>query len=176
MKQHSGLFSSITQLKGFFWGGGVGGVDCSIWVHAQLQVFADIIAEGLCLLLLLLLPICRILHLAIIHEEEFIAQQLIQLFPKNVLDIQNNLYQVSLTHLFHTSQQLLLEFPDPQPLPLSAGVFFMELVPLFLCLCYLCVHVKCCTSLFAVWQSRHCGWFRWHQLFRDFEWKPPPFP
>lgn len=34
-----------------------------------------------------------ILHLAIIHEEEFIAQQLIQLFPKNVLDIQNNLYQ-----------------------------------------------------------------------------------
>lgn len=34
-----------------------------------------------------------ILHLAIIHEEEFIAQQLIQLFPKEVLDIQNNLYQ-----------------------------------------------------------------------------------
>lgn len=35
------------------------------------------------------------LHLAIIHEEEVIAQQLIQLFPKEVLDIQNNLYQVS---------------------------------------------------------------------------------
>ncbi|XP_034756836.1 NF-kappa-B inhibitor epsilon [Etheostoma cragini] len=34
-----------------------------------------------------------ILHLAIIHEDEFIAQQLIQLFPKEVLDIQNNLYQ-----------------------------------------------------------------------------------
>uniref|UniRef100_H3DG45 Nuclear factor of kappa light polypeptide gene enhancer in B-cells inhibitor, epsilon n=1 Tax=Tetraodon nigroviridis TaxID=99883 RepID=H3DG45_TETNG len=34
-----------------------------------------------------------ILHLAIIHEEELFAQQLIQLFPKNVLDIQNNLYQ-----------------------------------------------------------------------------------
>ncbi|XP_041661390.1 NF-kappa-B inhibitor epsilon [Cheilinus undulatus] len=34
-----------------------------------------------------------ILHLAIIHEEEFIAQQLIQIFPKDVLDIQNNLYQ-----------------------------------------------------------------------------------
>lgn len=33
------------------------------------------------------------LHLAIIHEEEVIAQQLIQLFPKEVLDIQNNLYQ-----------------------------------------------------------------------------------
>ncbi|XP_028253366.1 NF-kappa-B inhibitor epsilon [Parambassis ranga] len=34
-----------------------------------------------------------ILHLAIIHEEKFIAQELIQLFPKEVLDIQNNLYQ-----------------------------------------------------------------------------------
>ncbi|XP_037606927.1 NF-kappa-B inhibitor epsilon isoform X1 [Sebastes umbrosus] len=34
-----------------------------------------------------------ILHLAIIHEDEVIAQQLIQLFPKEVLDIQNNLYQ-----------------------------------------------------------------------------------
>lgn len=34
-----------------------------------------------------------ILHLAIIHEEEFIAKQLIQIFPKDVLDIQNNLYQ-----------------------------------------------------------------------------------
>lgn len=43
---------------------------------------------------------CRILHLAIIHEEELIAQQLIQLFPKEVLDIQNNLYQVSATWLF----------------------------------------------------------------------------
>ncbi|XP_057679530.1 NF-kappa-B inhibitor epsilon [Corythoichthys intestinalis] len=34
-----------------------------------------------------------ILHLAIIHEEALIAKQLIQLFPKEVLDIQNNLYQ-----------------------------------------------------------------------------------
>ncbi|XP_061610617.1 NF-kappa-B inhibitor epsilon [Phyllopteryx taeniolatus] len=34
-----------------------------------------------------------ILHLAIIHEDAFIAKQLIQLFPKEVLDIQNNLYQ-----------------------------------------------------------------------------------
>ncbi|XP_069573229.1 NF-kappa-B inhibitor epsilon [Brachyistius frenatus] len=34
-----------------------------------------------------------ILHLAIIHEDKFIAQELIQLFPKEVLDIQNNLYQ-----------------------------------------------------------------------------------
>lgn len=38
---------------------------------------------------------CSILHLAIIHEDEFIAKQLIQIFPKEVLDIQNNLYQVS---------------------------------------------------------------------------------
>ncbi|KAM7367737.1 hypothetical protein PAMP_014017 [Pampus punctatissimus] len=34
-----------------------------------------------------------ILHLAIIHEDELITQRLIQLFPKEVLDIQNNLYQ-----------------------------------------------------------------------------------
>ncbi|CAB1445096.1 unnamed protein product [Pleuronectes platessa] len=33
------------------------------------------------------------LHLAIIHEDEFITQHLIELFPKEVLDIQNNLYQ-----------------------------------------------------------------------------------
>lgn len=36
----------------------------------------------------------RVLHLAIIHEDEHFANQLIQLFPKDVLDIQNNLYQV----------------------------------------------------------------------------------
>ncbi|KAM8846918.1 NF-kappa-B inhibitor epsilon [Synchiropus picturatus] len=34
-----------------------------------------------------------VLHLAIIHEDEPFAQQLIQIFPKEVLDIQNNLYQ-----------------------------------------------------------------------------------
>uniref|UniRef100_A0A3Q2UR24 Nuclear factor of kappa light polypeptide gene enhancer in B-cells inhibitor, epsilon n=1 Tax=Fundulus heteroclitus TaxID=8078 RepID=A0A3Q2UR24_FUNHE len=34
-----------------------------------------------------------ILHLAIIHEDIFISQELIDLFPKEVLDIQNNLYQ-----------------------------------------------------------------------------------
>lgn len=34
-----------------------------------------------------------ILHLAIIHEDEPFAQQLIEIFPKEVLDIQNNLYQ-----------------------------------------------------------------------------------
>ncbi|XP_019953294.1 NF-kappa-B inhibitor epsilon [Paralichthys olivaceus] len=33
------------------------------------------------------------LHLAIIHEDDFITQHLIELFPKEVLDIQNNLYQ-----------------------------------------------------------------------------------
>lgn len=34
-----------------------------------------------------------ILHLAIIHEDIDISKELIQLFPKEVLDIQNNLYQ-----------------------------------------------------------------------------------
>lgn len=105
MKQHSGLFSSITQLKGFLGG-----------LIAQFKFMHS--CKYLQILLLkvsvFLLHICRILHLAIIHEEEFIAQQLIQLFPKNVLDIQNNLYQVSLTCLFLTTQQLLLEFLDPQ--------------------------------------------------------------
>lgn len=38
----------------------------------------------------------RILHLAIIHEEEHFARQLIDLFPPELMDIQNNLYQVSL--------------------------------------------------------------------------------
>ncbi|KAM3861179.1 NF-kappa-B inhibitor epsilon [Diretmus argenteus] len=37
-----------------------------------------------------------ILHLAIIHEDEYFAHQLIQLFPRDVLDIQNNLYQTPL--------------------------------------------------------------------------------
>ncbi|KAJ8391559.1 hypothetical protein AAFF_G00088810 [Aldrovandia affinis] len=37
-----------------------------------------------------------ILHLAIIHEEEEFSRQLIELFPKEVLDIQNNLYQTPL--------------------------------------------------------------------------------
>ncbi|XP_034018048.1 NF-kappa-B inhibitor epsilon [Thalassophryne amazonica] len=37
-----------------------------------------------------------ILHLAIIHEDDDIAHQLIQIFPKDVLDIQNNLYQTPL--------------------------------------------------------------------------------
>lgn len=37
-----------------------------------------------------------ILHLAIIHEDKYFAQQLIEIFPKEVLDIQNNLYQSAL--------------------------------------------------------------------------------
>ncbi|XP_021467277.2 NF-kappa-B inhibitor epsilon [Oncorhynchus mykiss] len=37
-----------------------------------------------------------VLHLAIIHEDEHFANQLVQLFPKDVLDIQNNLYQTPL--------------------------------------------------------------------------------
>ncbi|XP_069034781.1 NF-kappa-B inhibitor epsilon isoform X2 [Lepisosteus oculatus] len=39
---------------------------------------------------------CWILHLAIIHEEREFAEQLISLFPKDVLDIQNDLYQTPL--------------------------------------------------------------------------------
>ncbi|XP_058469135.1 dynein regulatory complex subunit 5-like isoform X2 [Solea solea] len=35
----------------------------------------------------------KFLHLAIIHEDDLITQHLIDLFPKEVLDIQNNLYQ-----------------------------------------------------------------------------------
>ncbi len=58
---------------------------------------------------------CRILHLAIIHEDELIAQQLIQIFPKEVLDIQNNLYQVSATRVFPLyKHELLLEFFSPE--------------------------------------------------------------
>ncbi|KAL4630538.1 NF-kappa-B inhibitor epsilon [Arapaima gigas] len=37
-----------------------------------------------------------VLHLAIIHEALDLTQQLIDLFPKDVLDIQNNLYQTPL--------------------------------------------------------------------------------
>lgn len=37
-----------------------------------------------------------ILHLSIIHEELHLTQELIDLFPKDVLDIQNNLYQTPL--------------------------------------------------------------------------------
>lgn len=103
MKQHSGLFVFVTQLGCFFWS--VGGVAQFKIMHSckHLQTLTLKVS-------VFLFYICRILHLAIIHEEEFIAQQLIQLFPKNVLDIQNNLYQVSLTCLFLSTQQLLLEF------------------------------------------------------------------
>ncbi|KAJ7988017.1 hypothetical protein DPEC_G00319260 [Dallia pectoralis] len=37
-----------------------------------------------------------VLHLAVIHEDEDFAHQLIQLYPMEVLDIQNNLYQTPL--------------------------------------------------------------------------------
>lgn len=54
----------------------------------------------------------RLLHLAIIHEDELFAHQLIQLFPKDVLDIQNNLYQVQKTQphplLFTPSTRVLV--------------------------------------------------------------------
>lgn len=114
-----------------------------------------------------LLHICRILHLAIIHEEEFIAQQLIQLFPKNVLDIQNNLYQVSLTSLFLTTSSFYWNFLLPSGF-LSVVILFLETLPLFLFV----LLEKRCSSLWADWERRHCGWFQW-QLFRGFEWKIP---
>lgn len=65
--------------------------------YVKLQVFAGILDNSFFLLCLFVcfVALHRMLHLAIIHEEEVIAQQLIQLFPKEVLDIQNNLYQVS---------------------------------------------------------------------------------
>lgn len=92
---------------------------------------------------------CRILHLAIIHEEQLIAQELIQLFPKEVLDIQNNLYQVSpaqLLPLYTNMLQLLLEFFNPEGLPHyqdldcgSSGIIYICVLP-----------ENCCSSLFAV--------------------------
>ena len=66
---------------------------CLNAANVSLQVFASIRDK----MFIFLCHSCRILHLAIIHEDEFIAQQLIQIFPKEVLDIQNNLYQVSAT-------------------------------------------------------------------------------
>lgn len=123
MKQHSGLFSSVTQLKCFFVGG---------WLlNWSSRTAADVNAD----ISVLLLHFCRILHLAIIHEEEFIAHQLIQLFPKNVLDIQNNLYQVSL-HASASLQQLLLEFLDPQWLPLSWYLVCGNGAVIFVPLCF----------------------------------------
>lgn len=76
---------------GWCWNRGGGLAQCWIKFLQAYWIFV---------LLLLYLFVCfvalhRMLHLAIIHEEEVIAQQLIQLFPKEVLDIQNNLYQVS---------------------------------------------------------------------------------
>lgn len=93
-----GFFPLLLNSKAFFggWGGGV--IAQFKFMHSCKYL------QTLLLKVSVFLHICRILHLAIIHEEEFIAQQLIQLFPKNVLDIQNNLYQVSLTCLFLTTQ------------------------------------------------------------------------
>ena len=99
--------------------------------------------------------LCRILHLAIIHEEEFIAQQLIQLFPKEVLDIQNNLYQVS--DSFHYTLRLGREFLRTQSDFLISWLwklqhylylqyFQRDVVPLYL------------QSVLS--QGRHCGWFQ----------------
>lgn len=73
------------------WGG-----DSPMLDYVKLQVFAGILDNFFLLCsFVCFVALHRMLHLAIIHEEEVIAQQLIQLFPKEVLDIQNNLYQVS---------------------------------------------------------------------------------
>lgn len=72
-----------------------------------------------CIKFIFLCHTCRLLHLAIIHEEDFITEQLIQLFPKEVLDIQNNLYQVNATGLF----------PLHRPSAASAGIFQSKWLP-----------------------------------------------
>ncbi|XP_062324330.1 NF-kappa-B inhibitor epsilon [Osmerus eperlanus] len=50
-----------------------------------------------------------ILHLAVIHEDEDFACHLIHLFPKEVLDIQNNLYQTPLHLATYLSLPLLVQ-------------------------------------------------------------------
>lgn len=105
---------------------------------------------------------CRILHLAIIHEDEVIAQQLIQLFPKEVLDIQNNLYQVSATRLFPVNKQLLLEFFDPKWLPhsLDCGncvIIYISVLPESRCSSLFAVCPLSGTSLWVVPALAHKG-------------------
>ena len=68
----------------------------TVWVAQLCQTQPSGFSQA-CNVKLVCLFVChpnRILHLAIIHEDEYFAHQLIQLFPKDVLDIQNNLYQV----------------------------------------------------------------------------------
>lgn len=93
MMQH---FLSVTKMFFFF---------CCSMAECKPASFCK------CYIFIPLCHSCRILHLAIIHEEEFIAQQLIQIFPKDVLDIQNNLYQVSVMQT--NTLQLVEGFFDP---------------------------------------------------------------
>lgn len=88
---------------------------------------------------------CRVLHLSIIHEDIYFTQYLIQIFPKEVLDIQNNLYQVSTT-LSTMQAQCTLEFFNPKGLP-HYQVFDCGSRAII----YICVLPEnCCSSLFAV--------------------------
>ncbi|XP_051511602.1 NF-kappa-B inhibitor epsilon-like [Myxocyprinus asiaticus] len=50
-----------------------------------------------------------ILHLAIIHEEQHFAHQLIELFPRELLDIQNNLYQTPLHLATYLNQHSIVK-------------------------------------------------------------------
>ncbi|XP_051500409.1 NF-kappa-B inhibitor epsilon [Myxocyprinus asiaticus] len=50
-----------------------------------------------------------ILHLAIIHEEQHFALQLIDLFPRDLLDIQNNLYQTPLHLATYLNQHTVVK-------------------------------------------------------------------
>lgn len=50
-----------------------------------------------------------ILHLAIIHEEQGFAQQLMDLFPHELLDIQNNLYQTPLHLATYLNQSFIVK-------------------------------------------------------------------
>lgn len=76
------------------------------------------------------------MHLAIIHENIFIALELILLLPKEVLDIQNNLYQVSFTNgsflgfFFLTSNLKKRDFLITTPLNVEALAF------VFISLCF----------------------------------------
>ncbi|XP_051953993.1 NF-kappa-B inhibitor epsilon-like [Xyrauchen texanus] len=50
-----------------------------------------------------------ILHLAIIHEEQHFSHQLIELFPRDLLDIQNNLYQAPLHLATYLNQHSIVK-------------------------------------------------------------------
>lgn len=111
------------------------------------------------------------LHLAIIHEEETIAQQLIQLFPKEVLDIQNNLYQVSV-------DIVTLLFPAVCDF-LPIGVFWLRRQQasrelLFLFISSLPPLAPPPLSLSPLPTPPRCQGSRCQRrLIRDFEWKLP---